>query len=220
MSMKVATRLRRAKIGPRSAGMLMSAEEFDDLREGEWVEGFRYELINGVLVVSPAARPAERGPNELLGIMLFLHKRDHPEGPRLDDTLPEHTVLDTPNRRRCDRAIWAGLGRVPSEERDVPTIVVEFVSSGKRGWIRDYEEKRREYGAAGAKEYWIFDRFARRLTAVRYGEGEPVEIVVPDGGRYETPILPGFVLRVADIFARADAWPDRRRNRKKPGGRG
>ena len=169
--------------------------------------------------MSPAARPAERGPNELLGIMLYLYMQDHADRSTLDDTLPEHTVVGTPNRRRCDRAIWAGLGRRPSEEHDTPTIIVEFVSSGKRGWVRDYEEKKREYGEAGAKEYWIFDRFARCLTAVRYGQGDPVEVVVSEGGRYETPLLPGFVLRVADILARADAWPDRRR-RKSSGGKG
>src|SRR5208337_602516 len=51
-----------------------------------------------------------------------------------------------------------------------------FVSEGKRNRPRDYHEKRTEYLAAGVREYWINDRFARTLTACRSdkpGRGDP-----------------------------------------------
>ena len=211
----------RARIGPRSAGIAMTPEEFDDLREGEWNPDFRYELIYGVLVVSPPAACAERSPNEELGYLLRLYKDTHPCGAALDDTLPEHTVLSTPNRRRCDRAIWAGLGRQPREETDLPTIIVEFVSRSKSDKIRDDEVKREEYRLAGVLEYWIFDRSRRHMTVAKFGLGETMERVIRGEGSYETDLLPGFVVPSSRLLARADAWPARKRTRSprpNPGG--
>lgn len=204
----------RPRIGPRAAGVAMTPEEFDSLPERRWVPGFRYELINGVLIVSPHAASAERSPNDDLGHLLLTYKESDPRGVSLDATLPEHTVLSTPNRRRCDRAIWAGLGRQPVEETDVPTIIVEFVSRSKSDKERDYQVKREEYRLAGAREYWIFDRFRRRMTAVRYTPGGPVERVVAEGETYETDLLPGFVVPVARLLAKSDAWPTPKRNRR------
>ena len=43
-------KVRRLRLGPRSAGLLLTPKEFDRAR---FEEGWRYELINGVLVVSP-----------------------------------------------------------------------------------------------------------------------------------------------------------------------
>jgi Uma2 family endonuclease len=188
-------------LGPELAGTLMTPEEFDAADDAE--EGYVYELINGVLVVSPSPSEMERGPNELLGVWLYLHQTQHPEGRQLDATLPEHTIRTTPNRRRADRAIWIGLGRMPNRRRDLPTIVVEFVSAGRRSRHRDYVAKRDEYLAAGIAEYWVIDRFRRTLTAFRAGVAEAV---VPEAGTYQTPRLPGFVLRLADLLAAADRW--------------
>ena len=48
------TKTHRLRLGPRSAGVLLTTEEFDRAR---FVEGWRYELINEVLVVSPNSLP-------------------------------------------------------------------------------------------------------------------------------------------------------------------
>src|SRR5258708_11488049 len=110
-------------IGPDSAGVRMAAAEFD---RADFVEGWRYELINGVLVVSPIPLEAERDPNEELGRLLRNYQEDHPQGRSLDATLPQQYIR-TSNRRQADRVIWAGLGRLPRPLEDVPTIAVEFV---------------------------------------------------------------------------------------------
>src|SRR2546430_3332169 len=68
----------RIVLGPRSAGMLLSTEEFDAIQEYD--ENYVYELIHGVLIVSPIPSPEETGPNDLLGYHLYTYRVSHPEG--------------------------------------------------------------------------------------------------------------------------------------------
>ncbi len=187
---------------PELAGTLMTPEEFDAAEDYE--EGYRYELVHGVLVVNPIPLPAETGPNERLGVLLYLYQQDHPGV--IDETLPQQYIRTATGRRLADRVIWIGLGRVPDRRRDVPTIAVEFVSRSRRDRQRDYVDKRREYMAAGVTEYWIIDRFRRTLTAVRPGPGGPVDQVVVESETFTTPLLPGFELPLARLLAVADRW--------------
>ena len=190
------------RLGPGLAGTLMSPEEFDGADEAE--EGFRYELIHGELVVTPPPLEEERGPNEELALLLRLYKMQHPEGTALDDTLSEqHVPTSTGNRRRADRVIWAGLGRPPNPTADMPAIVVEFVSEGKRNRRRDYLEKQAEDLASGVREYWVIDRFGRTMTAFR---ADGPDLVVAQDGTYCTPLLPGFELPLARLLEIADRW--------------
>ena len=205
------------RLGPRTAGRSMTAEEFDDLPESAFHDRFRFEVIRGVLVVTPPPGNAEVDPNQELGYLLLLHQESHPRGAVIDKTLPEQTVATT-NRRRCDRAIWTGLGHVPDLKRDVPTIVVEFVSASKRDRVRDYEEKSREYLEAGVREYWIIDRFRRIMTVHRNTPAGVVTLTVQEAETYQTELLPGFVLPLARLLAKADHWPSKRRRHKPPDG--
>src|SRR3954467_3793619 len=132
----------RPKYGPQLAGSLMTVGEFDALPPSRFVKGYRYEVINGVLIVTPPVSDAEADPNDELGHLLRAYREADPRGRVIDKTMPERYVPGTPNRRRCDRAIWTGLGRIPDPRRDVPSIAVEFVSSAKRDALRDYEAKR------------------------------------------------------------------------------
>jgi Uma2 family endonuclease len=125
---------------PGLAGTLMTPDEFDAAEEGD--DCYIYELINGVLVVTPLPLEAERDPNDELGHLLRTYRDQHPRGAGLDATLPEQTVRTATNRRRADRLIWAGLGRIPNPRVDVPTVIAEFVSQKRRDRQRDYVAKR------------------------------------------------------------------------------
>jgi Uma2 family endonuclease len=201
-------RAARPRFGPSSAGNRMTVEEFDAIPASRFVRGYRYEVINGVLVVSPYPGPGERNPNDDLGYLLRLYQESHPRGSVIDETLPEQTVAAT-NRRRADRVIWVGLGRKPDELKDVPAIVAEFVSSKRRDALRDYESKRDEYLAAGVEEYWIIDRFRRVMIVYRKGPTGPTFDVVTEAQNYETALLPGFVLPLSRLLAKADCWEPR-----------
>jgi Uma2 family endonuclease len=215
---------RRPRIGPRWAGRMMTAQEFDAIPPGAWDDRYRYELINGVLVVTPPVGNAEADPNDELGYWLRTYKDTHPNGSALDATMPERTVPATEQRRRCDRAIWAGLGRLPDTETNVPTIAVEFVSKSRADALRDYEQKRDEYIVAGVKEYWVIDRFRRVMTVYRPGPFGPTHEIVTEAQIYQTDLLPGFELPLARLLSRADQWkkspsrPCTERDRTPPAG--
>jgi len=201
MATAVAKQIR--EFGPSSAGTLMTPREFD---RAAFVEGWRYELIHGVLVVTPIPLENERDPNDELGHLLRLYWEAHPEGP-LNGTLFEHTVKTRHNRRRADRVIWAGLGRAP-RQGEKPTIIAEFVSAGKRDRQRDYEEKRDEYLEISVKEYWVIDRFQRTLTVFRRQGGKIRKQVVRENETYTTDLLPGFELPLRRLLQAADRWPE------------
>ena len=190
--------------GPDSAGVLMTPRAFD---RAVFERGYRYELIQGVLVASPAPLESQRDPNEELGHWLRAYRDAHPLGAALDKTLPEHTIQVDQNRRVADRAIWVGLGRKP-RRREVPAILVEFVSAGKRNMERDYETKREEFQRCGVKEYWVFDRFAHTLTVFFQRGQRPAKRILRADQTYSTPLLPGFELQLDPLFALADSWAD------------
>jgi Uma2 family endonuclease len=126
-------------------------------------------------------------------------------------TLPEEEIEAKQNRRRVDRAIWAGLGRDP-DEGETPTIAIEFVSKGKVNQERDYATKRAEFREIGVREYWVIDRFQRSLTVYRSVGGKDEELRIREDQTYETPLLSGFVLDTKQLLSIADRWAKKRRN--------
>jgi Uma2 family endonuclease len=190
--------------GPESSGILMTPEEFD---RAEFEEGWRYELIHGVLVVNPIPEAAIRAANDLLSYLLRNYQDQSPSGAVLNATLYAQPVRTAAGWRMAERVVWIGLPRHP-RRRDVPTVVADFVRSSRRHWPRDYEARRDEYLAVGVREYWVFDRFKSTVT---------VFTPAPDGFRsktyrrrqtLKTPLLPGFALPLARLFALAERWPE------------
>ena len=198
---------RRLHLGPRSAGVLLTTDEFDRAR---FKEGWRYELINEVLVVSPIPSRSERDPNEELGYSLRGYQASQPHGSSLDLTLAEETIETKTNRRRADRVIWAGLGRLPGPE-EPPTIVIEFVSKGRINRERDFVAKRFEYREIGVKQYWIIDRFTMTMTVCIFAaEGDQERVITADQ-TYTTPLLPGYELPLQRLLELAARWARKRK---------
>jgi Uma2 family endonuclease len=189
-------------LGQHSNGMLLTPWEFDS---ADFEKGWRYELVNGVLVVNAAPLRNERDPNEELGYWLRKYQDDDPQGSALDLTVPEETVVIGPHRRRVDRAIWAGLGRLPGPV-EAPTIAVEFVSEGEQNRQRDYETKRDEYRSIGVREYWIIDRFQRQMTVHQFERSKAVTKTFSMRQVYSTALLPGFKLPVGKLIKLAERW--------------
>jgi Uma2 family endonuclease len=193
---------------PRDAGLPMTLDEFE---QADFELGYRYELIHGVLIVTPPPLEEERDCNEELGRWLRNYGESHPDGAALELTLPEQNIRTAGQNRRCDRAIWAGLGRRPRtrgavERRDPPTIVVEFPSSRPADQRRDYDEKKLEYRDLGVQEYWIIDRFRRTMTVYSWRGQRWAKRTIRETDTYRTPLLPGFELPLGRLFAVSDEY--------------
>jgi Uma2 family endonuclease len=195
------------QFGIESNGILMTPEEFDSADPDDFDQTWDYELINGVLVVSPIPVEQEADPNDELGCLLRTYCERHSEGHALDTTLPRRYVKCGHNRRKPDRLIWAGLGRLP-RKGETPTVIVEFVSSRKRYRVRDYETKHEEYRKIKVQEYWIIDRFERTMTVHVLENSDYRKKVVTAKQAYRTKLLPGFEVPLARLLALADQWDD------------
>ena len=57
------------RLGPEHNGILMTPEEFDAI--DDYDDLWRYELVHGVLIVTPIPAEAEVGPNGSARIMSF-----------------------------------------------------------------------------------------------------------------------------------------------------
>jgi Uma2 family endonuclease len=190
--------------GIESNGTLMTPAEFDT---ADFDDQWRYELINEVLIVSPLPLLNEADPNEELGFLLRLYQHSHAKGKSLNLTVQERHVRTGKNRRRADRVIWAGLGRLP-RKNEKPTVVIEFVSKRKRDRERDYVAKRAEYQSIKVQECWIIDRFTKTMTVHILDGNNFREKVINSKQSYRTKLLPGFELPLADLFELANRWSD------------
>ena len=109
----IATPLR---IGPADHGRTMTLEEF---MEVEVEEGYRYELLHGVLVVSPWPLENERDPNDELGYLLRAYHNTHPEGTGV--SVLEHLLGDRPT-------VLAEMGILLEQTRRMHPRVCRFIS--------------------------------------------------------------------------------------------
>ena len=83
--------------------------------------------------------------------------------------------------------------------RGVPDLVIEVLSPGSCSMDRG--PKLKAYARFGVPEYWIVDPEARTIEVYRQGAGG-YELVLICGQRdsVTSPLLPEFVLHVAEVF--------------------
>jgi Uma2 family endonuclease len=147
---------------------------WDDLQELP-DDGRRFELVDGVLLVSPA--PVTVHQRVVTRLLVLIH----PMLPPASEVLPapvdwhisEHTVFEP------DIVV---VGRLDGSERyleETPLLAVEVLSPSTK--LRDLGLKRRYYGDAGLPWYWIVDPKEPRLTVLRLVDGRFVEEAVVTG---------------------------------------
>lgn len=187
------------RIGPPDHGRSMTLDEFLD---AEQAEGYLYELARGVLEVT-------RVPNDPHGLIEWFlfgrlrdYERDHPGvffrvggGSSTQILLP-----GLASGRNPDVAVVSRNAPKDEQGRRLPSMVIEIVSEGREAHDRDYVAKRQEYLAFGLLEYWIVDRFERNITVlVRRGDIWS-ERVFSDDQSAEGVFLPGFAVRLLDLW--------------------
>ena len=116
---------------------------------------------------------------------------------------PYRVRLRTGGFREPDITVYRAdhLDRFGERFGDVPDLVVEVVSDDPASRIRDYEDKRREYAAAGIAEYWIIDAPANRVLVLTLDAGDYG--VAADRQLNEavtSRLFPDFVVTVSDLL--------------------
>lgn len=177
----------RTKTYPRYSGLRMSADEYLALDD----DGYRYELVHGVVLMTP-------GPSfhhQDLASRVFAQLVLHVEGRNLGKLVYETDVrFDADTVYRPDIVFYAkerarGIRTTPTVP---PDMVIEFLSPRTRAM--DLRTKRDDYERCGVREYWAIgqeDAWSFTLRDKRF-----VEKTIKSG-HMESEVIPGFVLDLA-----------------------
>jgi Uma2 family endonuclease len=133
-------------------------------------DGNRYELIDGQLLVSPAARPPHQIACYHLARLLDPYVRQHNLGlllPLAADLEPEAGQLTQPDLF----VLPPGPRFIRWEDAPRPRLVVEVLSPSTARYDRGL--KRRFYQRARIPEYWIVDLDGRVIERWRPGDERP-----------------------------------------------
>lgn len=176
---------------PEYAGLRMDADEYLALPD----DGFKYELIDGVVLMSPAA---SFGHNDVAGMVEYLIRDFLIKSP------VGSVVHETDVRFAGDLVYRPDLSYVSNERASIittiiegpPDLIVEVVSRHNRPL--DVRTKRRDYERFGVREYWIIDPADKTLTFLRLVNGQYAEIQ-PEADAFASEAIPGFRLNLAPI---------------------
>jgi Uma2 family endonuclease len=183
-------------------GVRMTADEYFDLPD----DGFRYELVHGVLVMSPSPMPWHQGVAVEILAQLMFFLRSHPVGKALAET-DVHLGVDESGDDlvyRPDVVFFSTQrARGKSQRLVPPDLVVEVISPDSRR--RDTLTKRADYERAGVSEYWIIDPPRETMTFLRLQAGKFVEIP-PATDSFPRQAVPGFTLDLGPIREAFKPW--------------
>jgi Uma2 family endonuclease len=185
------------RLGKSDEGRLVSSDEFV---EAEFDEPWKYEREDGRLIVMAPAGEEHSEVTEDWRDWLGAYRLAHREivqrvaseaWQRVDDgtdrigDIGVYLVTDRPTPRRPDR---------------VADMIFEVISPDKASRDRDYIRKRAEYHVLGVREYVIIDRFQKIVTVLTFAPNGYDERILTIGESYESPLLPGFSIRLSEVF--------------------
>jgi Uma2 family endonuclease len=168
-------------------------------------DGKRHELLDGEHFVSPSPSLRHQRIVGRMGVALYTFARDRGLGEvffsPFDVVLTRHDVVEP------DLLFVSASRSALLTEANVagpPDLVIEVLSPWSRR--RDEVLKRNRYEGTGVAEYWIVDPEAESVKVLRRPEptspfARPLLLSRQDGDALATPLLPGFGLPLAELFA-------------------
>ncbi len=178
----------------------------DEYLQSDLPEGYRYELVDGVIQMSPTPDGSHDEAIDILQEALYIYRQGHPGAfihlsQRSTVPIPGHN-----SAREPDLALyreWEAIGRKWKVWKEfTPFWVVEVISPDQED--RDYEEKPRDYWLTGVAEYWIIDRHVRRVVVMVRGAESWIETTYREGDIITSPSLPGFNIVAAELLGEPD----------------
>lgn len=186
----------------RYHGLRMSAEEYYQLEDdGNW-----YEVIDGVVFMSPSPTPSHQQIALHIAGQLGPYLEIHPVG-RAYVEVDVHlgTGLNGGDLVYRPDLVFIRRERVPPGLMRIsgaPDLIIEIISDSSRRF--DQETKRFDYERFGVCEYWIVDPSNRKIAFCRLRNGRFVD-VAPEGNRFHSEAVPGFVFDLARLQKAFDA---------------
>jgi Uma2 family endonuclease len=203
-------RMRSSMPAIQTEPMTVRADHVRGCKQGRWTyesyaaipdDGKRYEVVQGVLYVTPAPNLSHQAAVIRFATHLFLEIEQAGLGrvfpAPCDVELAPHTVVQ-PDIVVVLNASAAIL--TPSRIIGVPDLVVEIASPGTAGY--DRRTKQDAYARAGVPEYWIADPAARTIEVLRL-EGKAYTSAGVFAGESTLPagVLPALPVQAGQLFS-------------------
>ena len=133
-------------------------------------DGNRYEIIAGVLYMTPAPGAGNQSVSARLVTFLVTHVEFAGLGRVFAVPVDVELAPDTVVQPDIVVVLSANLDRItPSRIIGAPDLVVEILSPGTTGY--DRREKQDAYARAGVGEYWIVDPGAQTVELLTLEQG-------------------------------------------------
>ena len=184
-------------------GLRMSADEFLEIPD----DGYNYELIGGVVIMSPLPSPQHHAITTELLLQIAMFLRTNPTG-RVFGELDVHIGQGPTGGDLVYKPelIFVRNERLPDMRDKIfgaPELVVEVISRGSRRM--DSETKKNDYERFGVQEYWLIDPERKSMTFWRLSDGRFVEVDTA-GDAFASEAVPGFVLDLARVRELFKPW--------------
>ncbi|MBE9098790.1 Uma2 family endonuclease [Vacuolonema iberomarrocanum] len=167
-------------------------------------EGTYFELIDGELFVT---RSPHRKHQQVSG-RIYSALDAWSEASGLGEAIPAPGIIPSDTDNVIPDVVWVSQKRLALIEDEAghltgfPELIVEALSPGEVNIRRDREAKLKLYSVQGVQEYWIADRFAKRLEVYRREDGQLVLVAtLLEGDALTSPLLPGFNYQIGRFFA-------------------
>ena len=162
---------------------------------------YLYELINGELVKKTAPSPHHQRISRRIEVILDKFINEQQLGEIFD--APIDLFLDEENGLQPDLLfIPTASGHFITNDGIMgpPALVIEIISP--TSGYRDRVEKRAIYQRHGIQEYWLVDPQEEliEILALEDGRYQLTSGASPSEGKLLSAVLPGLVLKVADVF--------------------
>jgi Uma2 family endonuclease len=178
--------------------------------QGQWTyadyaalpeDGKRYEIIEGVLYMSPSPNTKHQRSIKRFIYYLIVHLEQTELGEVF--AAPYDVELSPGNVVQPDILVIlkANEERIKSGKVvGAPDLVVEIASPGTAGY--DRRQKQDAYASAGVPEYWIADPAAKTIEVLVLEQGAYQQKgVFEDQNLLQSQIIPELPVKVAQFFA-------------------
>ena len=163
-------------------------------------DGERYELLGGVLVMTPAPRVGHQRMLKKLGTRLDQFVEERSQGEVF--LSPCDVVLSDTDVVQPDLFFISNeRAHVVTEDniQGAPDLVVEILSPSTAD--RDITIKRDLYVRHGVREYWIVDTDTKTVTVLVRDAGSFTELgACGENQTLDSPTLSGFTIDPSEIF--------------------